>query len=445
MKAKFIVKNFGPIKDAELDLRNVNVFIGPQASGKSTLAKLYTICKSPLSFLENEYLEKIIYLSKNKKENLDILKFKEALKDLNIHNFLNSSTFLEFNSEIHYFKYSNNTIIFERKFETDIKECYNLLKDNNFNNANTLIKSYVDKLTRLKLYGALNIYEKRTKKNFSDNFDDYLKFAQELKFDNLSNDELITVLEDLKFVEFKLLSNKAIYIPAERIIVSILRGATWGLQNNSVPIPKHILNFAAEYEKATKNIKEFDLSFIKENIKYKNVDGNEKIYFSPRKSIALSESATGFQSLIPLILPLINNNRDFIGSNNSFVIEEPEISLYPKAQYDLIKYLEKNRQDGLLDSTFIHTYTTHSPYILASFNNMLYAYKKSIKLDETLELEEILPKENWLNPENFNAYTVENGTAIQILDRKEGLIQENSIDEVSELMNDDFSNMIDLK
>ena len=34
------VKNFGPLKDITLDIKDYMVFIGPQASGKSTLAKL---------------------------------------------------------------------------------------------------------------------------------------------------------------------------------------------------------------------------------------------------------------------------------------------------------------------------------------------------------------------------------------------------------------------
>ena len=40
MNEKLIVKNFGPIREAELDLKKLTVFIGPQGSGKSTLAKL---------------------------------------------------------------------------------------------------------------------------------------------------------------------------------------------------------------------------------------------------------------------------------------------------------------------------------------------------------------------------------------------------------------------
>jgi AAA15 family ATPase/GTPase len=55
MNEKLIVKNFGPIKEAELELKKVTVFIGPQGSGKSTLAKLVAICKDgERSFLRSE-------------------------------------------------------------------------------------------------------------------------------------------------------------------------------------------------------------------------------------------------------------------------------------------------------------------------------------------------------------------------------------------------------
>jgi predicted ATPase len=42
-KAKLIVKNFGPLKDIEIEVREMITFIGAQASGKSTLAKLLSI------------------------------------------------------------------------------------------------------------------------------------------------------------------------------------------------------------------------------------------------------------------------------------------------------------------------------------------------------------------------------------------------------------------
>ena len=37
---KIVIKNFGPIEDAEIDIKKILVLIGEQASGKSTIAKL---------------------------------------------------------------------------------------------------------------------------------------------------------------------------------------------------------------------------------------------------------------------------------------------------------------------------------------------------------------------------------------------------------------------
>ena len=37
---RLIVHNVGPIRDADIRLKKVNVFIGPQSSGKSTIAKI---------------------------------------------------------------------------------------------------------------------------------------------------------------------------------------------------------------------------------------------------------------------------------------------------------------------------------------------------------------------------------------------------------------------
>ncbi|HRN45771.1 MAG TPA: AAA family ATPase, partial [Flavobacterium sp.] len=74
MKSKLIVKNFGPIESANLNLKSVNVFIGPQASGKSTLAKLYTICNSPKLYHDFNELGKSHFYIAKKQENLELFK-----------------------------------------------------------------------------------------------------------------------------------------------------------------------------------------------------------------------------------------------------------------------------------------------------------------------------------------------------------------------------------
>lgn len=42
--SRLIIKNIGPIKDVDIKLNKVNVFIGQQSSGKSTIAKIISFC-----------------------------------------------------------------------------------------------------------------------------------------------------------------------------------------------------------------------------------------------------------------------------------------------------------------------------------------------------------------------------------------------------------------
>ena len=42
--ASIKIRNIGPIKKADFDLNKINVFMGPQSSGKSTIAKICSQC-----------------------------------------------------------------------------------------------------------------------------------------------------------------------------------------------------------------------------------------------------------------------------------------------------------------------------------------------------------------------------------------------------------------
>ena len=41
---RLIVRNVGPVKDVDINLNKINIFIGPQGSGKSTLVKIISFC-----------------------------------------------------------------------------------------------------------------------------------------------------------------------------------------------------------------------------------------------------------------------------------------------------------------------------------------------------------------------------------------------------------------
>ena len=208
--------------------------------------------------------------------------------------------------------------------------------------------------------------------------------------------------------------------------------------NNNIQIPKHLLNSGQDYEKAINTIKELPLNIIDKKIRYSREGQNSYIYHNQEDKVNLLESASGLQSIIPILL-LVEYSKTLKEKYNfNFVVEEPELNLYPKAQHELNKYLVKN---CLLERKNL-IITTHSPFILASINNLLLAYDKGQKFPK--EVNKIIKKESWLNPKNFIAYELKNGKAKKIMNDKLGQIAENMIDSVSDTFADEFDKLLDL-
>ena len=61
MKEFMIIKNFGPIENIEIELKKINIFIGEQGVGKSTIAKLY-------SCMQDIFLHFLILFDSNQKK-----------------------------------------------------------------------------------------------------------------------------------------------------------------------------------------------------------------------------------------------------------------------------------------------------------------------------------------------------------------------------------------
>lgn len=451
MQSTLIVKNFGPIKAVKLELKNVNVFIGPQASGKSALAKIYTIFKAPRKFFKSFEGTTSEEIEKNKKV------FLNVLEEYNIRAFLKEDTEIIFNSELHDIEYKNGQIVYDAKLYKRVKsistlaQSFDYNKDGIIDSLKSLEKNFI--IYRIKARNFL-----RSKHKSSDN--DYLR---DPLIEFLTEENCGEVIEIIKKIEENLSTNTALYIPAERNFINIIKNSSLNLILNNVPIPKHILSFGAELEKT--NVDEISLDFLDNNLYYKNIEGEDRIFTDELHSIKLSEAASGIQSVLPILLPILDRADGL--NHRSFVIEEPELNLFPSAQYNLIQFLESRRSEANYeDYGTIHTYTTHSPYILSTLNNLLYANKVRSKLklkyndefkskhDDDLirdfELESfVLDKiqtvvKTDINPYYFNGYQIVNGTAESIFDINKGLIKENYIDESSDIIDDDFEALMEL-
>ena len=88
MAEKLIVENFGPIKKVDLELNKILILIGPQSTGKSTIAKLISILRS-FSFLINPD------------------RFEEYLEQYKIASYLKKDTFIQYKTDAYSFVYQN--------------------------------------------------------------------------------------------------------------------------------------------------------------------------------------------------------------------------------------------------------------------------------------------------------------------------------------------------
>ena len=93
--------------------------------------------------------------------------------------------------------------------------------------------------------------------------------------------------------------------------------------------------------------------------------------------------------------------------------------------------------------------TTHSPYILSVFSNLLFASRVVEKNPAAeAEVQEIIDKDCWLNPQEFSAYSLGNHSFPEemqycepIFDNKMGNIKQNYLDTVSEILGAEFSQL----
>ncbi|MFA6059507.1 MAG: AAA family ATPase [Taibaiella sp.] len=436
MESRLIVKNFGPIKDVNIILKNVNIFIGPQASGKSTLAKIFTIFKAPRKFITHVHIDSF------EDEFLNFEKeFSTILEDYNISSFLRDDTEISFDSALHSLAYKDGKFLYNPKIYRKIHFIERLGQDFNNKSKDLIdsIQSMAEKLLLFRIevgFYLRNRYGLSNDKPLARIIDDLEEFWDVESYES--------ILSLVKKTEQNLSENAALYIPAERNLINMILSSSMSLILANATIPRHLMSFGAEIQKS--NQKKIDLGFLQKNLRYEQVDGQNFIIAGRTSKVRLDQAASGVQSVVPILIPIFSHK--ITSGHRSFVIEEPELNLFPSAQYELIKLLESSRQDyDYEDLGTIHTYTTHSPYILSTLNNLLYARKVKIKnygsVDKVNKVNKITSNSE-IDPEIFTAYQIKNGKAYSIFNSKLGLIKENFIDESSDVISDDFDNLMDL-
>ena len=113
----------------------------------------------------------------------------------------------------------------------------------------------------------------------------------------------------------------------------------------------------------------------------------------------------------------------------SFILEEPEQNLFPQTQVDLFNDIISLCNAKHPSSVFI---TTHSPYLLAAANILLFIGRLKSLGVSSQQMKDITGTETFIGEGDFNAYTVSGGTCHSVIDEKTHLIKENELDSASD-------------
>jgi hypothetical protein len=156
------------------------------------------------------------------------------------------------------------------------------------------------------------------------------------------------------------------------------------------------------------------------------------------------------------LLPVINTLSRLAEESNShgfielpeppfgtIYIEEPELSVFPSTQYNLVRLIAWLA--GLNGLHMKFAITTHSPYILTAFNNLIEAGQVARRKPELKdEVAKLIPEQYWINEGDFKAYAIEDGVLQSIVAKDTGLVSANYLDQVSETICVEFDELLRL-
>lgn len=393
MNERLIIKSFGPVKDLDITFKKVTFFIGDQGTGKSCVAKLFSMFK---------WLEKVLTQKKYKLNYFE--QYNRFLTMLcsyhRIESFVQNESYLKFESKLYVFVYSEGSFnISDKNVEVDG------LSKIMYVPAERSIVSVAENKTKL-LKELPDSSE-----TFSDEFVNakkYFKSGYELPF------------EGLRF-EYDSL-NEVGWISGTGYKVRLINASS-GIQS-SLPmcmVSEYLSQMIADRE---------EIKLSKEE-----KDKLEKRVADIMQNDAISDSIKDM-----MIRQLSSANRYDCFIN---IVEEPELNLFPKSQMEVLRSLVAINASSDKNMLIL---TSHSPYSLAILNMLIMGSKVYEKAGEDVKatVENILPHVYHLHENEVAAYRLsykDEKYCESVLNTNTGMIAKNDLDSCSDEINRTFNQL----
>lgn len=430
------IRNVGPIKAVNIELNRFNIFIGPQSSGKSTIAKIISFShwleKDVIVHQDTEYTNSFDFLEEN------LMKFHK-LKD-----YFKKDSYVCYHGDAITLRIEGkNNLFVEKNDSFEEKKVGKIAYIPSERNLITLqgIESLPLSRDNIRtfLFDWLSIHRKYGKDNSFDILDLGVKFY----FDEDKREDTI-LLED-----------------GNKISLNV---ASSGLQS-VVPL---CIYFYDVVKWVYDHIE--DISFQKRNLYLNLIYGplledmqkkgkisddilnNEQ--FKGQLADALSQATKEVRTLLtdfdeekmPPTLKKALRLEDNITKPHfsSVIIEEPEQNLFPETQEKLIHYflglIDKSRDKLVI--------TTHSPYVLYALNNCMLGWLVKDEIEEN-NVEAVRFKNSWINPSDVSIWEIRAGHIVGLdkienktIQDNDGLISSNYFDKIMKNITTDFAELL---
>ena len=403
MNERLVVNSFGPVRDLDITFKKVTLFIGDQGTGKSCVAKLFSMFK---------WLEKVLSQKKYKLNYFE--QYNRFLTKLcpyhRIESFIQPNSYLKFESNLYDFVYSDGSFRIYDKNE----------------NAGLFRASHQNEVGLSKIMyipaerSIVSVAENKTKllkelpdssETFSDEFVNAKKFFKsgyELPFEGLH-------------FEYDSL-NEVGWISDGDYKVRLINASS-GIQS-SLPmcmVSEYLSKMIAERE---------EVKLSKE----------EKDKLEKRVAEIMQDDAISNSIKDMMIRQLSSANRydRFIN-----IVEEPELNLFPQSQMEVLRSLVAINSSSEQNMLVL---TTHSPYSLAILNMLVMGAKVYQKAneDDKAVIENILPHRYHLDENDVAAYRLsskEEDYCSSIINPNTGMIAKNDLDSCSDEINRIFNQL----
>lgn len=346
-----IIKNIGPIKLADIELKRFNVFIGHQSSGKSTIAKVISTCN---------WVEKEVATTLDVNAIADGNAFKNMMESFHkMDEYFSDSSEIHFESDYIKIDYASEQLNVELKKDENYyrqKICYIPAERNmvtlpelqGFEFGTTNLRSFL-----FDWFNAREFYNDENKA-------DIMGLGVKYFFDK----------EQKKFKDrIEHINGQTYGIP--------LSSASSGLQS-IVPLLVMLQYYSGQYFTVASQKKSFDqdakviklMPALAERYILKPYKPN---HIPSESGKLLIEISTKFRGGDKKCQELMFNYQEALNRllnpvKTTFIIEEPEQNLYPDTQLELIEKLTLLCQQERRHEC---TLTTHSPYIVNYFNILI--------------------------------------------------------------------------